>query len=92
MMALLCFGKDPNTNGDDCPTVWVDEANADMVLQGWKADESTESECLTVGHIPDSDLALPGNDFWVFDDRLIRFGHSRATALLPVTNCAPNQQ
>lgn len=22
-----------------------------------------------------SDLALPGNDFWVFDDRLIRFGH-----------------
>jgi hypothetical protein len=22
-----------------------------------------------------SDLCLPGNDFWVFDDRLIRFGH-----------------
>jgi hypothetical protein len=22
-----------------------------------------------------SDLALPGNDFWVFDDRLVRFGH-----------------
>ncbi|PZG35150.1 hypothetical protein C1I98_27745 [Spongiactinospora gelatinilytica] len=22
-----------------------------------------------------SDLALPGNDFWVFDDRLIRFHH-----------------
>ena len=22
-----------------------------------------------------SDLCLPGNDFWVFDERLIRFGH-----------------
>ena len=22
-----------------------------------------------------SDLALPGNDCWVFDDRLVRFGH-----------------
>ena len=22
-----------------------------------------------------SDLALPGNDFWVFDDRLVRFGY-----------------
>ncbi len=22
-----------------------------------------------------STLALPGNDFWVFDDRLVRFGH-----------------
>jgi hypothetical protein len=22
-----------------------------------------------------SDLCLPGNDFWVFDDRLVRFSH-----------------
>jgi hypothetical protein len=22
-----------------------------------------------------SDLAMPGNDFWVFDDRLVRFGY-----------------
>ncbi|TSB25293.1 DUF6879 family protein [Streptomyces benahoarensis] len=22
-----------------------------------------------------SDIALPGNDFWLFDDRLVRFGH-----------------
>jgi hypothetical protein len=22
-----------------------------------------------------SDIALPGNDFWVFDDRLVRFNH-----------------
>lgn len=57
-MALRFYGKDPNTNGDNCPTVWVDEKSADMVFQGWKADEETEAECLTVGHIPDSEAVI----------------------------------
>ncbi|MFF1292874.1 MULTISPECIES: hypothetical protein [unclassified Streptomyces] len=57
-MALLFFGKDPNTNGDDCPTVWVDDTSADLVFQGWKADETTEAECLTVGHIPDTEAVI----------------------------------
>ncbi|BCK69229.1 hypothetical protein CP981_23320 [Streptomyces platensis] len=57
-MALLFLGKDPNTNGDDCPTVWVDDTSADLVLQGWKADAATEQECLTVGHIPDNEAVI----------------------------------
>ncbi|RDG35822.1 hypothetical protein [Streptomyces corynorhini] len=57
-MSLLFFGKDPNTNGDDCPTVWVDGRTADMVFQGCKADEQTEAECLTVGHIPDTEAVI----------------------------------
>ncbi|MFE4614317.1 hypothetical protein ACFRK5_39105 [Streptomyces niveus] len=57
-MALLFFGKDPNTNSDNCPTVWVDAVSADLVMQGWKADEETEAECLTVGHIPDSEAVI----------------------------------
>ncbi len=57
-MALLFFGKDPNTNGDDCPTVWVDDKSADLVLQGWKADDGTEVECLAVGHIPDTEAVI----------------------------------
>ncbi|MFI9721568.1 hypothetical protein ACIHFE_18255 [Streptomyces sp. NPDC052396] len=57
-MALRFFGKDPFTNGDDCPTVWVDEANADLVFQGWKADRETETECLASGHIPDSEAVI----------------------------------
>lgn len=57
-MALLFFGKDPNTNGDDCPTVWVDDTSADLLLQGWKADEATEAECRTVGHIPDTETVI----------------------------------
>ncbi|SFL82923.1 hypothetical protein [Streptomyces pini] len=57
-MALLFFGKDPETNGDDCPTVWVDDASADLVLQGWKADGSTTVECLATGHIPDTEAVI----------------------------------
>ncbi|WP_328300051.1 hypothetical protein OG389_21240 [Streptomyces sp. NBC_00435] len=52
-MALLFFGKDPNSNGDNCPSVWVDDTSADLVMQGVKADKATEAECLKVGGIPD---------------------------------------
>ncbi|MEV0280026.1 hypothetical protein AB0I22_27040 [Streptomyces sp. NPDC050610] len=57
-MTLLFLGKDPNTNGDDCPTVWVDDTTADLVFQGWKADEVTEVECRIVGHIPDTETVI----------------------------------
>lgn len=52
-MALTFFGKDPNSNGDNCPSVWVDDTSADLVFQGVKADQATETECLKVGGIPD---------------------------------------
>ncbi|WP_245642602.1 DUF6879 family protein [Nonomuraea candida] len=29
-----------------------------------------------------SDLCLPGNDFWVFDDHLVRFGHFSGDGLI----------
>ncbi|MCS0639499.1 hypothetical protein NX801_28470 [Streptomyces sp. LP05-1] len=57
-MALIFFGKDPNTNGDDCPTVWVHDTSADLVLQGMKADQQTEAECLVFGHIPDTEAVI----------------------------------
>ena len=34
-----------------------------------------------------SDLCLPGNDFWVFDGRMVRLSHSRATVSSSMTNC-----
>jgi hypothetical protein len=33
-MALRSFGKDPETNGDRCPTVWLDEEKQELVFQG----------------------------------------------------------
>jgi hypothetical protein len=54
-MALRFIAKDPNTDGANCPTVWVDEERQELVLQGWKADEETRADCLTSGPIPDSE-------------------------------------
>ncbi|MFD3759069.1 hypothetical protein [Streptomyces sp. NPDC058622] len=57
-MSLLCFGKDPGTDEDHCPTVWVDDQSADLVFQGWKADEATEKRCLEAGPIPDTEAVI----------------------------------
>jgi hypothetical protein len=35
-MALQFIGIDPETDGNDCPTVWVDDATGDYVLKGWR--------------------------------------------------------
>ncbi|MEU9102399.1 hypothetical protein [Streptomyces sp. NPDC048361] len=60
-MSLLFFGKDPNTDGHDCPTVLVDDTNADLVFQGWNGDEKTKEMAGEFGHLPDSEgiIRLP---------------------------------
>lgn len=43
-MALRFVGKDPESGDHGSPTVWVDEENKDLVIQGWKADDRTTGE------------------------------------------------
>lgn len=57
-MSLRFIAKDPNTNGDNCPTIWVDEAAGEFVIQGWKIDETTRADCLSTGPIPDTETVL----------------------------------
>ncbi|GAB2774924.1 hypothetical protein [Streptomyces daliensis] len=57
-MPLRFIAKDPETGSNASPTVWVDEENADLVLQGWRADERTAVECLEVGTIPDHETVI----------------------------------
>ena len=57
-MALRSFGKDPETNGDHCPTVWFDEGKQEFVFQGWKADEALQAQCLETGPIPDTEAVV----------------------------------
>ncbi len=41
-MALRYIGKDPDSPNNGSPTVWVDEEDGSLVLQGWKiTDEAT---------------------------------------------------
>lgn len=57
-MTLRFIAKDPNTNGDNCPTVWVDAETSDLVIQGWRVDEETERECLETGGIPETETVV----------------------------------
>ncbi|KAB8162911.1 hypothetical protein FH609_004070 [Streptomyces sp. 3MP-14] len=57
-MALRFMGIDPKTDGDECPTAWVDEEKAEIVVQGWKADGATEAECLETGKIPETEAVI----------------------------------
>ena len=57
-MPLKFVGIDPFTNGHNCPTVWVDEATSEIVIQGWRADTATRAECLATGPIPAHETVL----------------------------------
>lgn len=57
-MALIFIAKDPNTGGEDCPTVWVDAKTQEIVCQGWNASPELIEECLKTGHLPETESVI----------------------------------
>jgi hypothetical protein len=58
-MALRFVGVDPNTPDSGSPTIWVDEADGSIVIQGWRiTDEATLAEIKAAGPIPDHETVL----------------------------------
>lgn len=57
-MALRFIAKDPESKTGASPTVWVDEATGDVLLQGWTVDEAVQEECRKTGPIPDSECLV----------------------------------
>jgi hypothetical protein len=57
-VTLRFIAKDPNTNGTQCPAALVDEDTAELVLQGWKADDTTEDQCRQFGPLPESEAVI----------------------------------
>lgn len=57
-MTLHFIAKDPETNGDHCPTVWFDDEAQEFVFQGWKAGPELEAKCLESGPIPDNEAVV----------------------------------
>lgn len=63
-MPLVFIGIDPNTGDKQSPTVWVDQENRELVLQGWKPGPEVEAECAATeiaGHakgIPDHEAVI----------------------------------
>lgn len=45
-MALHFIGIDPETGTNGSPTAWVDQENADIVLQSYIADDETRAQCV----------------------------------------------
>jgi hypothetical protein len=65
IMALRYLGIDPNTDGEHCPTAWLDEATGDYVLQGWRVtDTRTMAE---IGEVPADETVIR------FPKRMTRF-------------------
>ncbi len=58
-MTLRFIGVDPNTPNDGSPTVWLDEDDGSIVLQGWKiTDAATLAQIRATGPIPDHETVL----------------------------------
>ncbi len=58
-MALRFIGVDPNTPNDGSPTVWVEQENDSIVIQGWKiTDEKVMAQIRATGPIPDHETVL----------------------------------
>lgn len=44
-MTLRFLAIDPRTNGENCPSVWLDDTTGDLLLQGWEVtDQDTLAE------------------------------------------------
>ena len=41
-MALTFIGIDPDTNGGNCPSVWVDDSTGDLLFQGWEVTDQAD--------------------------------------------------
>jgi hypothetical protein len=54
LMALRFVGIDPETGGDHCPAVFIDQETGDFLLQGWTVTE-TDTLADIAGHSPIAD-------------------------------------
>ena len=58
-MALRFIGKDPDSPNNGSPTVWLDENDGSIVIQGWRiTDESTLAEIAADKPIPDHETVI----------------------------------
>jgi hypothetical protein len=57
-MALRFIGIDPDTGGGNCPAVWVDTTNQEILVQGWRPDPATEAECANDSPRPETETIV----------------------------------
>ena len=52
MAALRFIAKDPASPNGSSPTLWVDQEDGSLVVQGWRVDDATMSRVLATGALP----------------------------------------
>lgn len=57
-MDLQFIGIDPNTDGQNCPRVWVDQEAGEFVFQGWKPGPELEAEVRATGPLPEHESVV----------------------------------
>lgn len=57
-MALRFIGIDPNTGDGESPTVWVDQAKGEIVIQGWKPEPELKEQCASF-ELPGHAVGIP---------------------------------
>ena len=58
-MTLRFIGVDPDSPNNGSPTVWLDDEDDSIVIQGWKiADERTMSEITAVKPVPNHETVV----------------------------------
>ena len=58
-MSLRFIGVDPDSPNNGSPTIWLDEADGSIVIQGWKiTDERTMSEIMAAKPVPDHETVV----------------------------------
>ena len=60
-MDLWFVGIDPPTGSEGSPTVWVDPATSDLVIQGWRTDVTTETACAEF-EVPGHKTGIPAHE------------------------------
>lgn len=58
-MSLRFIGKDPGSPDGGSPTIWVDDEDGSIVVQGWKIEDAGALAAVqSAGPIPDHETLL----------------------------------
>ncbi|MEU9792455.1 hypothetical protein AB0E27_17840 [Streptomyces sparsogenes] len=60
-MTLRFIGIDPNTGTGESPTVWVDDSNNELVIQGWKPTPELKARCAAF-EVPGHAAGIPEHE------------------------------
>lgn len=73
-MALRFVAIDPATGEEGSPTLWLDDATGDLIIQSYIADPTTVAEAQRVGSVPGHSVEVPAHETVIrLPERMLQF-------------------